>query len=106
MKRVVLWALMALNLVLLGCFLSRVANENSAMAQQNPPAERRPGDYLMIPGEVTGGSSDVVYIFDSVNGELSAMIYDDSKKRLEAMPKINVARDFQNAARIPDQRRY
>lgn len=102
MKKIVLWTLIALNAVLMAGFISRAVSDNSAIAQ-NPgaPGARRPGDYLLIPGEVTGGNSSVVYIIDTVNGELSAMVFDDSQRRLEVMPKIDMARDFESAARNP-----
>lgn len=92
MKNVVLWSLVVLNVALAAAFISRQTTPNAAIAQA-----RRPGDFIMIPGDVTGASSGVVYIIDSVNGELSAMIYDDSRKQLDAMPKINLARDFEGA---------
>src|SRR4051812_42476388 len=74
MKSIVLWALIALNALLLISFLGRVTKPNAAMAQVagggaaaaaaapagNSP--RRPGDYLMVPGEVPGGTTSLVYV--------------------------------------------
>jgi len=92
MKTLLLWTLIVANVALAVTFIGRQTKPNAAIAQA-----RRPGDFILIPGDVTGASSGVVYIIDSVNGELSAMIYDDSRKSLDAMPKINLARDFEAA---------
>ena len=56
------------------------------------PQVRRPADYILIPGEVTGGSSEVVYMVDITNGWLGAMAYDDSAHVLNTMPPIDFAR--------------
>jgi hypothetical protein len=87
--------LVLLNVALLasfvgGRFLTSSPDPNAAFAQN-----RRPGDYLMIPGEVTGGSTSVVYVIDTTNGWLGAMAYDDTVRRLETMPgKIDLATVF------------
>jgi len=87
MKSVILWALVALNTVLLFSLVSRVSGGNAAIAQQN--AARR-GDYLMIPGDVTGTSSGIVYVLDQTNGWLSAMSLDDSRGQVSVMPRIDL----------------
>lgn len=92
MKTILLWTLVVANVLLAAAFIGRHTADNSAIAQS-----RRPGDFLMIPGDVTGGSSSVVYIVDTVNGELSAIVYDDARKEIGTMPKINLARDFEAA---------
>jgi len=92
MKTVLLWTLVITNVLLAATFIGRHTASNSAVAQA-----RRPGDFLLVPGDVTGGSSSVVYVIDTANGELSAMVYDDARKELGAMPKINLARDFEAA---------
>ena len=92
MKSVLLWTLVAVNVLLVALFIGKHSPSNSAMAQQ-----RRPGDFLLVPGDVTGGSSSLVYVVDTANGELSAMVYDDTRRELGAMPKINLARDFEAA---------
>ena len=90
MKRRILWALVALNILLAISLAMRFGRDNTAIAQV-----RRPADYIMIPGEVSGGASSVVYIIDTTNGWLGAMAYDDARKQLEAMPPIDLARVFQ-----------
>jgi hypothetical protein len=99
MKTTVLWALVVINALLLATFLSRFTNAGSAIAQPNRAQPARPGDYLMIPGEVTGGSAGVVYIVDTTNGKLSAMSYDESNRKLVSMQSIDLAPIFQAAAR-------
>jgi hypothetical protein len=102
MKSTILWALVALNALLLCTFIGRITRENAAIAQPagkpndpNSPRPRMPGDFVMISGEVTGGVSGVVYIVDTTNGYLSAMTYDDSRGELSAMSKIDLARVFE-----------
>ena len=90
MKKRILWALAALNVLLVMTLAARLSSENTAMAQ----GVKRPSDYVMIPGEVSGGSSAVVYIIDTGSGQLGAMTYDDSQKQLNTMPPIDLARVF------------
>jgi len=88
MKSTILWALAALNVLLLALFVSRMTKDNAAYAQPRG----RAGDYIMIPGEVTGGSAEVVYVIDSTNNLLGAISYDDSRKRLDAMTPVDLGR--------------
>jgi hypothetical protein len=95
MKTTVLWTLVVINALLLGSFLSRVTNAGRAIAQPNRAQPARPGDYIMIPGEVGGGTAGVVYIVDMTNGRLSAMSYDESNRRLVTMQATDLAPIFQ-----------
>ena len=99
MKTTVLWALVVINALLFGSFLSRFTNSGSAIAQPNRAQPARPGDYLMIPGEVSGGSAGIVYIVDMTNGRLGAMSYDESNRKLVTMQATDLAPIFQAAAR-------
>jgi hypothetical protein len=95
MKTVALWALVAINIVLLGSFLSKMTKSNTAQAQV-----ARPGDYLMIPGSVVGGVNDVVYVLDQNSHQLGAMSYDDASKSLVSMkPARDLDRDFDSGPR-------
>lgn len=87
MKSTVIWALTALNMLLAALFVVRMTSDTTAMAQGG-----RPGDYLMVPGEVLGGNNAVVYVVDQNSHELSAMSYDDSNKKLVTMPPLNLDR--------------
>ncbi len=89
MKSTAVWALAALNGLLLIVLVMRFTGENTAVAQMG-----RPGDYLMIPGEVLGGNNAVVYILDQTSHQLSAMSYDDAMRRLDTMPPLNLDRVF------------
>src|SRR6185436_2397556 len=89
MRSTLLWALAALNVLLLTLFVARMTSDNAAFGQAR--SSGRPGDYLMIPGEVTGGSSQVVYVVESTSGVLGAISYDDSHKRLDAMIPVDLA---------------
>jgi hypothetical protein len=94
MKKRILWALAGLNVLLVMTLAGRLSSDNTAVAQ----GVKRPSDYVMIPGEVTGGSSAVVYLIDTGNGLLGAITYDDSAKQLNTMPPIDLARVFESGA--------
>jgi len=109
MKSTMLWALVALNVMLAMSFISRFMPSNTAMAAQNA---RRPGEYAMIPGEVTGGSAGVVYILDTTNGFLTAATYDQASGggKLVSQSQINVTEIFargagQNQPKDPNKRK-
>ena len=94
MKNFLLWALITINVVLLGSFLGLRWHENAAMAQA---ADRRPGDYLMIDGQISGGNVGLVYVLDSVNGQLTALTYQGqagSASQIENMAPIDLAAVF------------
>jgi hypothetical protein len=93
MKSTVLWGLVGLNAVLLLVFAGQFNHLPAAQAQL-----RRPADYLLIPGEVSGGSTSLVYIIDSTNGQLGAISYDDSSRTLQTMPAIDLTRIYNSAA--------
>jgi hypothetical protein len=92
MRNRILWALAGLNVLLLITLVARFSSENAAIAQA-----RRPSDYIMIPGEVSGGTGAVVYLSDTGAGLLSAIVYDDSRKRIDSMPAIELSRVFAGA---------
>jgi hypothetical protein len=93
MKSKVLWALVALNVLLLAALVS----ERFSPAAHAAAAPARPGDYLLIPGQVTGGNSEVVYILDETNRMLTARYYDANAKGFSDMAPINLDRFFQGA---------
>ena len=93
MRNRILWALAGLNVLLVMTLAARLTSDNAAMAQA-----KRPSDYVMIPGEVSGGASAVVYIIDTGSGQLGAMTYDDSGRQLNTMPPIDLARVFEGGA--------
>jgi hypothetical protein len=95
MKSTVFWSLIGLNAVLLFTFAGQFNHGSSAQAQAQ---FRRPADYLLIPGEITGGSTGLVYIIDSTNGKVGAMAYDDSSKGLQTMPAIDLNRVYSIAS--------
>ena len=97
MRQRILWALVALTVLLVVTLAARLTGDNAAVAQA-PGGAHRPADYIMIPGEVTGGASAVVYIIDTSNGLLGAMTYDDSTRQLSTMPPIDLARVFEQGA--------
>jgi hypothetical protein len=96
MKSVILWALVIANTALMGSFLDRVIKPNYAAAQS---PQRRAGDYLMIPADIAGQPSSIVYVLDQANGLMGAMAYDDSIGRLYVMPQsVDLSAVFQNVS--------
>ena len=89
MKSKVLWALVALNVLLLvALFLPRVSPTAQA-------AGARLGEYILLPGQVTGGGgNEVIYILDEANRMLSARVYDQNAKGFSDMPPIPLERVF------------
>ena len=85
MKSTVLWTLVGLNAVLLFMFIGQTARPGTAMADS-----RRPGNYVLIPGEIVGGTAEVVYVLDTNNGRIGAIGYDDVNRRLEGLPSVNL----------------
>ena len=96
MKSKVLWALVALNaLLLVALFLPRISPTAHAAAP-------RPGEYIMLPGQVVGGNSEVIYILDETNRMLTARVYDQNVKGgggFSDMPPIMLDRVFQTPPR-------
>src|SRR2546430_15916791 len=95
MNNRILWALVGLN-ALLAVTLAMRLTEKSAVAQA-----RRPADYILIPGEINGGASAVVYMIDTSNSLLGAMVYDDAAKVMNTMPPIDLTRVFQTGPEVP-----
>jgi hypothetical protein len=94
MKTAVLWALVALNGALLLSLLNQHNHgESTANAQVGG---RRPGEYIMVDGTIPGSSSGLVYVIDTVNGQLGALTYNDSNpgNKIESMPPIDLASVF------------
>ena len=94
MKTRILWALAGLNVLLLAMFLSNYVRDNQAHAQ-GIAAAGRPGEYIICPGAITGISSEVVYVIDTLNGTLGAVVFDTNTGRLDTMPAEDLNRVFQ-----------
>jgi hypothetical protein len=95
MKSTILWALGALNVLLVVALINKYVPEQKATAQA-----ARPSDYLMVPGELTGIPNGVIFIIDTNNGQLSAMSYDDNTNNLNPMPRIDLGQVFKAGAGI------
>src|SRR5687768_2927166 len=95
MKSTVLWALAALNVLLVAILVSKYLPDNAAHAQAG-----RPSEYLMVPGQVTGVSTGVIFIVDTSRGELSAVTYDDNRDTFKPLPKISLEQVFRAGAGV------
>ena len=96
MKRTVFWALAALNVVLLAALLAPYLRDNSAMAQRAGAGGggRRP-ELMMIPGEVIGGNSEVVYLIDTNNRRLGAVSINIRGNGLQGVAPQDLERIFE-----------
>ena len=90
MKSKVLWALVALNALLLTALFLPKASPTAHAA-----APVRPGEYIMLPGQVVGGNNEVIYILDETNRMLTARVYDQNAKGFSDMAPIPLDRVFQ-----------
>ena len=86
-KSTLVWALVALNVLLSAALVGRWIKPSTAMAQARAA---RPGDYIIVPAQVVGGNGAVVYIVDTTRGQLSAMGLEND--RLASMAPIDLGR--------------
>jgi len=70
MKSAVLWTLAVLNVLLVVLVVNRFLPEQRAHAQVG-----RPSDYIMIPGELNGVATGVIFIVDTSKGRFAGRIY-------------------------------
>ena len=92
MKSRIVWSLVALNVLLAAVLVARWMKPQTAMAQ----AAARPGDYIMVPAEVVGGSSTLIFVVDTSNNQLSGIAFDQNQ--LQALPPIDLTRVFNERA--------
>lgn len=89
MKNLLLWALVALNALLLASFVGRLMPEKTAVAQPRMAV----GSYLAVPGEVVGGGAgEVVYVFDTRNYVLTALQF--GPRGLDVMAPLDLRQHF------------
>lgn len=97
MKKTVFWTLVALNAVLLAALLAPYMKSSEALAQRS--GGRRP-ELLMIPGEVIGGNSAVVYLVDTANRRLGAVTLGQGGKGLDSLAPQDLDRIY-NDREVP-----
>ena len=93
LRSTLVWALVALNVLLAAALVGRWMKPSTAMAQA---ANNRPGDYIIVPAEVVGGNGAIVYIIDTTRGQLSAMAMDQN--HLTAMAPVDLNRVYEARA--------
>ena len=95
MKSAVLWTLAVLNVLLVVLVVNRFLPEQRAHAQVG-----RPSDYIMIPGELNGVATGVIFIVDTSKGELSALSFDEAQNTISPMPKIDLNQVFKAGSSV------
>ena len=96
MKKTIFWALLALNVVLLAGLVAPYVHDNQAMAQR-AAAGRRP-DLMLLPGEIIGGNSAVVYLVDTNNRRLGAISLNQRGTGLDVLNPQSLDRVFDDRA--------
>lgn len=91
-------ALVALNALLVAAALAGLL-ASRAQAQPGAAGQRARGNYLMIPGRVSGISGSAIYIVDSVNQELLALRYQRSTGKFDTFAYRNLAADSAQGAK-------
>jgi hypothetical protein len=86
-----IWALAALNALLLVALTWKLGGEPTAQAQ----AGGIRGDFIMVPAKVSGANNGVIYMVDTRNMSLSAFIFDSNRKTLDVMDPIDLNRIMQ-----------
>jgi hypothetical protein len=66
----------------------RLVKPNAAYAQAG-----RPGEYIMLAGNIIGGNGAMIYIIDQTSRQLSGLIV-DQKGKLEAVRPLELDRAF------------
>jgi hypothetical protein len=93
LKSTALWALVALNLLLVGVLVMRHAPENRAQAMQV-----NAGDILAVPGHLNGFPNGVVFLLDNTSGAVTAISYDQPTNSMTWLPQPVDIRKLANAA--------
>ena len=91
MRSKTILALVLLNILLLASLFFHHGFTRTANAQVGGAAAR-PSEYLMISGEVQGGSSGVVFIIDTRNNLLTARTFEN--KAIDDMVPFDLSRAF------------
>jgi hypothetical protein len=86
MRSRLVWALVALNALLLATLVGQWLRPTAAVAQVP-----RASDYLMIPATIQASPTDVVYIIDEANGLLTARFFDGQAFQ-DMAPPIDLSR--------------
>ncbi len=98
LRSTLVWALVALNALLLAALVGRWMKPSAAIAAQAAGANR-PGDYIIVPAEVVGGNGAIVYVIDTTRGQLSAMGLENNKLASMAPVDLNRVFDARGGAR-------
>ena len=93
LRSTLVWALVALNVLLAAALVGRWMKPSTAMAQ----AANRPGDYIIVPAEVVGGNGAIVYVIDTTRGQLSAMGLEQNKLVTASPIELNRVYDARGA---------
>jgi hypothetical protein len=93
MRNRLIAALLTANVALAGLLAWRMTNDSAASAQAQA---RRPGDFIMVPGESTSLNVGIVYVLNQSDGTLGA-IAPNAQNRIEAMRTLRLADVFANA---------
>lgn len=86
-------ALITLNASLVGVLALTVLAPLGGVGAQPDAKARGRGNYTMVGGEYTGGSSNAIYIVDAQNQEMVAVFWSQSQKTLMPLGYRDLAED-------------
>lgn len=96
MRNRLIAALLVANVALAGLLVWRMTNDSTASAQAQAQI-RRPGDFILVPGESTSLNVGIIYVLNQSDGTLGA-IAPNAQNRLEGMRTLRLADVFANVA--------
>jgi hypothetical protein len=99
LRSTLVWALVALNALLLAALVGRWMKPSAAIAAQAAAGGNRPGDYIIVPAQVIGGNGAILYVVDTTRGQLSAMGLENNKLASMAPVDLNRVFDARGGAR-------
>jgi len=92
-KSAALVALVALNALLAAVLVLRHTPDNSAHAAGNINA----AEILAVPGNLPGFTNGVVFLIDTRTNNLTAVSYDSSTQKLQAMNPLDLSKQLNSA---------
>jgi len=84
--------LIAVNIALLA-ILGLITWAPATQAESGSGAGSQAGDYIMLGGDVTGMTSNGIYVLDQRSGILIALQYELGRRKLKALNARNIIQD-------------
>ena len=96
-KSIALWALVALNVMLVAVLVGRHAPDNKAHAAA---PNINAAELLAVPGHLPGVVNGVVFLIDTQSRQLTALTFDAPTQKLRPIPPIDIGKLLSNAGGV------